>query len=108
MRFTPKSEYNEGKLFCEYEQLDLEGNPLYVENEQHLQLNVIYLSDPFIEQKDIGEVEVNGVCMSYQKQFLFLSLGVGRVRQRELIDNRFFPLSAVVCPAWLRARTSLS
>ena len=30
-------------------------------------------------------------------------LELARVRQRELIDNQFFPLSAVVCPAWLRA-----
>ena len=38
--------------------MDLQGNLLYDLNEQHQQLNVIYLSEPFMEQKDIGEVEV--------------------------------------------------
>ena len=32
---------------------------------------------------------------------------LGRVRKRELIDNQFFPLSAVVCHAWLRALRAL-
>ena len=36
----------------------LDGNLLYDLNEQHQQLNVIYLSEPFMDQKDIGEVEV--------------------------------------------------
>ena len=29
--------------------------------------------------------------------------GAKEYKERELIDNHFFPLSAVVCPAWLRA-----
>jgi len=57
LRFTPRQEYNEGKLFCSYAQTDLDGNLLYDRNEQHQQLNVIYLSEPFMDQKDIGEVE---------------------------------------------------
>ena len=42
----------------------LDGNLLYDLNEQHQQLNVIYLSEPFMDQKDIGEVEVKWITGS--------------------------------------------
>ena len=54
------------------------------------------------------QIEKTGTsgCFSHHELILVRGFMVclGRVRQRELIDNHFFPLSAVVCPAWLRAR----
>ena len=59
LRFIPKPEYHEGKIFCSYEQFDTFGNLLYENNEVHEEILVNYLSEPLQEVQNVGEFKVS-------------------------------------------------
>ena len=60
LQFIPEPKYNEAKLYCAYEQFDDESkNLLYENNDQHVQLSVTYVSDPYEKMVNISQVQVS-------------------------------------------------
>ena len=51
--YTPLPEHNGGKIFCSYEQIDSNGNPLFEPVEEHELIEVDYILPPLTEMKDI-------------------------------------------------------
>ena len=57
--YTPLPEHNGGKIFCSYEQIDSNGNPLFEPVEEHELIEVDYILPPLTEMKDIPIASVS-------------------------------------------------
>ena len=77
MIFTPLPEHNEGKIYCTYEQYNMDGDLLYENNEQHEQLIVNYILEPFEDIKNLGEAQVIKIFFKKFSQNLYFVLWLG-------------------------------
>ena len=65
LEFIPEPKYNEAKLYCAYEQFDESKNLLYEENDQHVQLSVTYVLDPYENMVNISQIRVSKHYITY-------------------------------------------